>query len=103
TSLVQLADAARAPVHLAGNATASVNDHWFVLTGCRKGSVPAALQRDGPAAARAALAELVTAFGRERVLVELWDHGDPIDRYRNDALAQVALQAGVEVVATNNV
>ncbi len=103
TSLAQLADAARAPVHLAGNATAPVNDHWYVLTGCRKGSVPAALQRDGPAAARAALAELVAAFGRERVLVELWDHGDPIDRYRNDALAQVAMQAGVEVVATNNV
>ena len=65
--------------------------------------MPAALQRDGPAAARAALAELVDAFGRDRVLVELWDHGDPIDRYRNDALAQVAMQAGVEVVATNNV
>src|SRR6476646_5895175 len=103
TSLAQLADAARAPVHLAGNATARDNDHWFVLTGCRKGSVPAALQRDGPAAAKAALAELVDAFGRDRVLVELWDHGDPIDRHRNDALAQIAMQAGVEVIATNNV
>src|SRR3954467_11632815 len=103
TSLAQLADAARAPVHLAGNATARDKDPWFVLTGCRKGSVPAALQRDGPAAAKAALAELVDTFGRDRVLVELWDHGDPIDRYRNDALAQVAMQIGVEVVATNNV
>ena len=52
TSLAQLADAARAPVHLAGNVAARENDHWFVLTGCRKGSVPAALQRDGPAAAQ---------------------------------------------------
>ena len=56
TSLAQLADAARAPVHLAGNVAARENDHWFVLTGCRKGSVPAALQRDGPAAAQKALA-----------------------------------------------
>jgi error-prone DNA polymerase len=37
------------------------------------------------------------------VLVELWDHGDPIDRHRNDALAQLALRTGVDVVATNNV
>ena len=47
--------------------------------------------------------ELVDAFGRDRVLVELWDHGDPLDRHRNDALAQLALRTGVEVVATNNV
>jgi error-prone DNA polymerase len=78
-------------------------NHWFVLTGCRKGTVPAALGRDGPRAARRALDALVAAFGRDRVLVELWDHGDPLDRHRNDALAEVALAAGVEVVATNNV
>ena len=29
--------------------------HWLVLTGCRKGTVPAALVRDGPAAAARAL------------------------------------------------
>ena len=60
---------------------------WWVLTGCRKGAVPAALVRDGPAAAERALGQLVDAFGRDRVLVELWDHGDPMDRPRNDALA----------------
>ena len=59
--------------------------------------------RDGPAAAERALHELVDGFGRDRVLVELWDHGDPLDRHRNDALAQIAMRAGVEVVATNNV
>ena len=74
-----------------------------MLTGCRKGTVPAALVRDGPAAAEHALGELVDGFGRDRVLVELWDHGDPLDRHRNDALAQVAMRVGVEVVATNNV
>jgi error-prone DNA polymerase len=102
TSVATLADAARAPVHLHPGASAA-NDSWFVLTGCRKGTVPAALVRDGPAAARRALDRLVAGFGRDRVLVELWDHGDPVDRHRNDALATVATSAGVEVVATNNV
>jgi error-prone DNA polymerase len=102
TSLDALARAACAPVHLHPHESAR-NDSWYVLTGCRKGTVPTALLRDGPAAARRALDQLVAAFGRDRVLVELWDHGDPLDRPRNDALAQLAMAAGVEVVATNNV
>src|SRR6478735_5995125 len=97
-----LARAARAPVHLHPQPSGR-NDSWFVLTGCRKGTVPAALVRDGPSAARAALDRLVVAFGRDRVLVELWDHGDPLDRHRNDALATLAGRVGVDVVATNNV
>jgi len=102
-SLEGLHAAARTGVHLNGYRDAPGNDSWFVLTGCRKGAVPRALLSDGPAAARRALDRLTTAFGRDRVLVELWDHGDPLDRHRNDALAQVAVHAGVEVVATNNV
>jgi error-prone DNA polymerase len=102
-SLAALADAARASVHLNGNVTSRENDAWFVATGCRKGTVPAALQRDGPAAAERALRALIDAFGRERVLVELWDHGDPLDRHRNDELARLAMRADVEVIATNNV
>ena len=102
TTIAGLASTVRAAVHL-DPAPSAANNSWFVLTGCRKGTVPAALVRDGPAAARRALDELVAAFGRERVLVELWDHGDPIDRHRNDELAMVAAAAGVDVVATNNV
>ncbi len=100
--LAALADAARASVRLHPRVS-KVNDSWFVLTGCRKGSVPRALVADGPAAAEQRLAQLVAAFGRDRVLVELWDHGEPLDRYRNDALAELAMRTGVEVVATNNV
>ena len=78
--------------------------HWLVLTGCRKGTVPAALANEGPAAAARELADLVAAFGREHVAVELWDHGDPLDSARNDALVALAARAGgVDVVATNNV
>jgi error-prone DNA polymerase len=101
-SLALLADAARAAVHHHPQVSAA-NDHWFVLTGCRKGSVPRALVADGPAVARRRLDELVDAFGRARVLVELWDHGDPLDRPRNDALAELAARTGIDVVATNNV
>ena len=83
-------------------AEATVGRVW-ALTGCRKGAVPAALVADGPAAAGRELAKLVDAFGRDRVLVELWDQGDPLDSARNDALARLAYEHGVGAVATNNV
>ena len=65
--------------------------------------MPAALVIDGPAAARRELLRLVDAFGHDRVLVELWDHGDPLDSARNDALVELAHRERVECVATNNV
>ena len=77
--------------------------HWLVLTGCRKGAVPSALIEHGPAAAGHQLDRLIEAFGRENVLVELWDHGDPLDSTRNDVLARLGAERGIEAVATNNV
>src|SRR5262249_5997295 len=94
-SEAQLAGEKGAPRASLEQLAAAHDGHWFVLTGCRKGTVPAALMRDGPAAAEGALHELVDAFGRDRVLVELWDHGDPLDRHRNDALVQIAMRLGV--------
>ena len=76
---------------------------WLVLTGCRKGAVNQALVEHGPAAAQRELHHLVDTFGRGNVAVELWDHHDPLDSARNDALAAIADRVGVEVVATNNV
>jgi error-prone DNA polymerase len=67
---------------------------WQVLTGCRKGSLTRALYEDGPRGARRALDELIDLVGRDRVAVELWDHGHPDDVGRNDALSAVALAAG---------
>ncbi len=78
-------------------------DHWMVLTGCRKGAVPRALEREGPAAAERELHHLIDRFGRPNVSVELWDHGAPLDSVRNDALVEIAIRAGVDVLATNNV
>ena len=81
----------------------AVRGHGWVLTGCRKGAVPQALVDDGPAAAGRELHRLIDLFGRDRVLVELWDHGHPLDSVRNDALAELAARHDVGVVATNNV
>ncbi len=77
--------------------------HWLVLSGCRKGAVPAALMDAGPRAASRELGRLVEAFGRGNVALELWDHGEPVDTARNDALARLAVEWGVDAVATNNV
>ena len=86
-----------------GQPGGTASDHWVVLTGCRKGVVPLALVDRGPARAAAELDRLQQLFGREQVVVEIWDHGDPLDSTRNDSLVALAARAGAEVVATNNV
>jgi error-prone DNA polymerase len=92
-----------APQFVFGDLAQALGGHAWALTGCRKGAVPAALMSDGPMAARRELRRLVDGFGHDRVLVELWDHGDPLDSARNDALVEVAHREGVECVVTNNV
>jgi error-prone DNA polymerase len=91
------------PVYDLEEAAAALRDHVVVLTGCRKGHVPAALLSAGMDAARAELDRLVALFGGESVAVELTSHGDPLDDERNDALADLALERRLAVVATNNV
>ncbi len=77
--------------------------HWVVLTGCRKGQVPAALAAGGPDAAWRELTKLTGMFGHENVMVELTCRHDPGDDERNDVLARLAALADVGVVATGNV
>ena len=76
--------------------------HWVILTGCRKGAVRHALRQSSEAAA-SALDELTALFGHDRVVVELIDHGLPTDADDNDALAALARDHGLSIVATNNV
>jgi len=80
--------------------TEAAGGHWQILTGCRKGHVRQALSTGGPAAADAALADLVDRFGADRVSVELSHHGHPLDDERNAQLAALAPRFGVGVVAT---
>jgi error-prone DNA polymerase len=91
------------PIYERAELCALHENHWLVLTGCRKGTVPLALEREGPQAAARALADLVACFGRDNVAVELWDHGNPLDTVRNDALVDLAIKQGLDVIATNNV
>ena len=102
-SLGQLAGEKGAPRFDLDELAATGRGHWWVLTACRKGTVPAALVAEGPAAAARELARLIEAFGRDRVAVELWDHGDPLDSARNDALAELAARHDVACIATGNV
>lgn len=67
--------------------------HWQILTGCRKGMGRTATGLD----------RLVELFGRDAVAVELIDHGQPGDDVTNDALAAMAAERGLPIVATNNV
>ena len=83
-------------------ATTMAGECW-VLTAGHGGAVPDALVNDGPAAAHRALGEIVSRFGADRVVVELWDHADPLDSVRNDALVALAARTGLECVATNDV
>ncbi|HEY1617554.1 MAG TPA: PHP domain-containing protein, partial [Streptosporangiaceae bacterium] len=95
--------------------------HWVILTGCRKGAVPAALTAasspnilttpappdapDTPSHIRALreLHALIDTFGAENVKVELIIGDQPADDERNDMLTELAARAGVDTIATGNV
>ena len=84
-------------------AAAAQRDRWAILTGAHGGAVPSALIEHGPKAADAALDRLIGAAGAGNVFVELWDHGDPLDSHRNDALAEIGVRRGVQPVCANAV
>jgi len=88
---------------MADMAAGEARDQWLVLTGGRGATIPTVLEVEGPAAARRRLEQLVAAFGRDNVAVELWDHGEPLDSARNDALAALAVSVGLPIVAANAV
>ncbi len=91
------------PVYAEAALAGEHDGHWVILTGCRKGAVPAALAAGGPEAATRELDRLVAAFGARNVQVELTIGNHPADDERNDALAGLAAAAGVGVIATSNV
>ena len=121
------------PVYNLDRLARAHDGHWAILTGCRKGSVPAALAAASPAAwpappqpypvnftaygqnlshlssaaaLRAAARELrllTRMFGRGNVYVELISHDEPADDERNDALFELAAATGLPVVASSNV
>ncbi|MFZ9355133.1 MAG: error-prone DNA polymerase [Ilumatobacteraceae bacterium] len=81
----------------------TLRDTCWVLTGGADGMLAAALRTGGVDAAGQSLRLLVEAFGRDRLLVELWHHGEPADVWRNDVFIDLAVRAGVQCAATNDV
>ena len=84
-------------------AAAAHRDRWAILTGTHGGAVPSALVEHGPRAAATELGRLIGAAGAGNVFVELWDHGDPLDSHRNDALAELGVRHGAQPLCTNAV
>ncbi|MDQ2836217.1 MAG: error-prone DNA polymerase [Actinomycetota bacterium] len=83
------------------------NDNWLILTGCRKGSVQQALHQGGFGTfalgpARRALDELTDLFGRDNVVVELSHALEPLADERYAALAGLAEQCRLDIIATTN-
>jgi error-prone DNA polymerase len=91
------------PVYDLDELAVHAGGHWVILTGCRKGAVRQALASGGAMAAGAELDHLVRLFGHDNVHVELIDHGNPLDSDDNDALAALAADRGLPVIATGNV
>jgi len=88
------------PIYDLEEVTALTAGRVLALTGCRKGAVPQALRTGGRAAAARELRGLVERFGAEHVAVELTQHALPTDTERNDALAELARDAGLPTVAS---
>jgi error-prone DNA polymerase len=91
------------PLYSLEQLSADSGGDWMVLTGCRKGLVRQALALEGAEGAERELDRLVALFGRENVLVELSDRGQPLDSSINDALFELAQKHHLAAVATGNV
>jgi error-prone DNA polymerase len=93
------------PVYDLDEVSATADGRWLVLTGCRKGHLRQALESGGRGSfaldpARRALDELVARFGRDNVAVELGYELDPLADDRYDALALLADEQHLPIVAT---
>jgi error-prone DNA polymerase len=100
----QLAEGAEKgrPVYDLEDIAAKSSDDFLILTGCRKGTVRQALLTSEQAAARE-IDRLVWLFGRDNVVVELIDNGEPLASSYNDALYAIARRRSLAAVATGNV
>jgi error-prone DNA polymerase len=91
------------PVYHEADLAQAHGGHWVILTGCRKGAVPAALATAGPGAAAKELRALADLFGHQNIAIELTSHDQPADDERNDALYELGTSTGTTVIATGNV
>ncbi len=71
-------------------------------TGCLQGEVPSLLRLGRTEEARRAMAEYVEIFGRDRFVVEIWDHGMPEQKPVVRQLLALAKEFSLRVVATQD-
>jgi error-prone DNA polymerase len=88
------------PVYDLDEVVADTAGQVLVLTGCRKGAVRQALRTGGRDAGGKELRRLVERFGADHVAVELTHQALPTDSERNDALADLARDAGLPTIAS---
>ena len=81
----------------------TVAGHGWVLTGCRKGAVPAALVADGPAAAAASCSGWSTRSGATACWSSCGTTAIRSTRPATTRSSRSPTASGVECVATNNV
>jgi len=102
-SQAHLAHRDEAP-QLAWQDLAAHSQHLIALSGCARGEVPSLLFSGAREEALAAVQKYVELFGRDRFYLELQNHlADEYSPRRVGALADLARQAKVNTVATNNV
>ncbi|MFB9956916.1 error-prone DNA polymerase [Cellulomonas denverensis] len=91
---------------------AAADGQWVLLSGCRKGPVrqalcggpqPGPVTAEGVDRARAELHRLIGLFGAQHVVVEITESGGPYDGEIADALADLARECGLRLIATGNV
>ncbi len=75
----------------------------LALTSCLKGVLNVHLAQDQLVLARRELDELIQILGKDNVYVELQDHRLPLEAKVRPLLSQLAHDAGVRCVATNDV
>jgi len=75
----------------------------ILLTGCRHGQLSKLLDQGHKNVARDQLRQYMDWFGIANVFVELQQNLVQGDTWRNRQLAKLAVESGVDVVATNNV
>ncbi len=80
---------------------ASLSEGVIALTGWRNGPLGTALARSRPEDARRRLGRLESIFG-DRLYVEIQRHGAPDDAALEAATIDLAYEAGLPLVATNN-
>lgn len=78
-------------------------DGLLCLTGCQQGSVASAVRKADTSTALRLLAQYREWFGHDGVWVELQHHLEPGDSDQVASLVELARQAALPVVATNNV